>query len=100
MTHDHGLDYDIIATALARDDLPFVGLIGSMTKRRRFVHRLREEGFRDEQIARLHCPLGEARTRDKSPAAIAILIAAQLLTIWDRARQDDPAMTEAGAGHG
>ena len=100
MTHDHGLDYDIIATALARDDLPFVGLIGSMTKRRRFEHRLRQEGFRDEQIARLRCPLGEARTRDKSPAAIAILIAAQLLTTWDRARRDVPAMTEAGAGHG
>lgn len=96
MTHDHGLDYDLIAMALRRDDLPFVGLIGSMTKRRRFEHRLRQDGFRDEKIARLRCPLGDARTRDKSPGAIAILVAAQLLSVWDQNRTNVPV---AGAIH-
>ena len=86
MTHDHGLDYDIITRALRRDDLAFVGLIGSMTKRRRFEHRLRAEGFDEAAIARLHCPLGRIRTRDKSPQAIAIIVAAQLLALWDEAR--------------
>ena len=98
MTHDHALDYDIISAALRRDDLPFVGLIGSMTKRRRFDHRLKRDGLAPEQIGRLRCPLGQARTRDKSPAAIAILIAAQLLAVWDEARRDaEPAMGERAA---
>ncbi len=87
MTHDHGLDYAIIAAALRRTDLPFVGLIGSMTKRRRFEHRLRRDGFDAETVARLQCPLGLSRTRDKSPEAIAILIAAQLLAVWEASAQ-------------
>lgn len=86
MTHDHALDYDIIAAALRRADLPFVGLIGSMTKRRRFEQRLRADGLTPAQIDGLQCPLGQVRTRDKSPAAIAILVAAQLLAVWDQAR--------------
>ena len=93
MTHDHALDYDIISAALRRDDLPFVGLIGSMTKRRRFDHRLKRDGLAPAQIGRLRCPLGQARTRDKSPAAIAILIAAQLLAVWDEARRDAEPVT-------
>lgn len=85
MTHDHGLDYAIVSAALRRGDLAFVGLIGSMTKRRRFEHRLRQDGCTAEQIAGLRCPLGLTRVRDKSPAAIAILVAAELLSAWDAA---------------
>lgn len=88
MTHDHGLDYDIITAALRREDLAFIGLIGSMTKRRRFEHRLRADGFDDKAIARLCCPLGQRQTRDKSPQAIAIIVAAQLLAAWDDDRRE------------
>lgn len=96
MTHDHGLDYAIVDAALARDDLAFVGLIGSMTKRRRFVQRLKAAGVSERRIARLHCPLGVTRIRDKSPQAIAIIVAAQLLCIWDSAR-DVEAEARSGA---
>ncbi len=41
MTHDHALDFDLVAAALPRSDLPYVGLIGSETKRARFPARLR-----------------------------------------------------------
>jgi xanthine dehydrogenase accessory factor len=45
MTHDHALDFDLVAACLRRDDLPFVGLIGSETKRARFSGRLRRIGL-------------------------------------------------------
>lgn len=40
MTHDHALDFEIVVAALSRPDFLAVGLIGSATKRARFVGRL------------------------------------------------------------
>ena len=45
MTHDHQLDFEIVAAALRRPDLGAVGLIGSDTKRARFVSRLARQGI-------------------------------------------------------
>jgi xanthine dehydrogenase accessory factor len=79
MTHDHALDLAITAAALSRDDLPFVGLIGSATKRARFERRLRELGVREARIASLVCPIGLPGIEGKEPAVIAASVAAQLL---------------------
>jgi xanthine dehydrogenase accessory factor len=82
MTHSHALDEAIVAAALARDDLAFVGLIGSDTKRARFAKRLRAQGL---AVGRLVCPIGVEGIADKHPRAIAIATAAQLLAMWERA---------------
>jgi xanthine dehydrogenase accessory factor len=79
LTHSHALDSMVCAAALQRGDFAYLGLIGSRTKRAQF-----ERGFRDleiprEQIARLVCPIGGGRVRDKRPAVIAALVAAELL---------------------
>jgi xanthine dehydrogenase accessory factor len=79
MTHEHPLDLAITAAALSRPDLPFVGLIGSGSKRARFEKRFREIGIPDERIAALVCPIGVAGIADKDPAVIAAATAAQLL---------------------
>ncbi len=81
MTHDHQLDQDLCAALLRRADLAFLGLIGSATKRRRFLQRLREQGLSDAQLQRLTCPIGIPGITAKAPAAIAIAVAAQLLEI-------------------
>lgn len=81
MTHDHGLDYDLTAAALARRDLAFVGTIGSDTKRARFVSRLRRAGFDETSLARFTCPVGLPGVGKKLPAEIAIAVAAQLLQL-------------------
>ena len=79
MTHDHQLDFDIVAAALARTDLAGVGLIGSATKRARFAGRLARLGLPREVIARLICPIGIPGAGGKLPAEIAISVAAQIL---------------------
>lgn len=79
MTHSHALDYELTAAALRRPDLAYVGLIGSGTKRARFLHRLREEHIDPARIEALVCPIGLTAIRSKHPAAIAAAVAAQLL---------------------
>ena len=45
MTHSHPLDEAICEAMLRRDDFAYLGLIGSATKRARFVKRLGEAGI-------------------------------------------------------
>lgn len=79
LTHDHALDYDLVRQALLLPHIPFVGLIGSETKRARFVSRLAKAGLAAEAIKRMVCPIGLPGTGGKAPAEIAISVAAQLL---------------------
>ncbi|NKN35794.1 xanthine dehydrogenase accessory protein XdhC [Agrobacterium sp. a22-2] len=80
MTHDHGLDFLIARQALARGDLAYVGMIGSATKRATFAHWLQRDGGDPSLIDRLVLPIGGSAVRDKRPAVIAALVAAELLT--------------------
>ncbi|KAB0264803.1 xanthine dehydrogenase accessory protein XdhC [Microvirga brassicacearum] len=84
MTHDHPLDLAITAAALKRD-FPYVGLIGSASKRARFEKRFREIGIDRERIAALVCPIGVSGIADKDPAVIAASVTAQLLHMRERA---------------
>lgn len=79
MTHSHALDFEIVQAILQHGRFASLGLIGSDTKRARFVQRLREAGIDDPTIARLQCPIGLAGIKSKIPAAIAIAIVAELL---------------------
>jgi xanthine dehydrogenase accessory factor len=80
LTHDHGLDYRLIAAALG-GRARFVGLIGSKTKRARFLSRLAAEGV---AAARLTCPIGLPGIGGREPEVIAIAALAQLLMLRDR----------------
>jgi xanthine dehydrogenase accessory factor len=85
MTHSHALDLRIVERALRRPDLRYVGLIGSKTKRARFLRRLALRGLAPEEIARLTCPIGIEGVACKRPAEIAIAVAAQLLQLHSAA---------------
>jgi xanthine dehydrogenase accessory factor len=84
MTHSHALDLDIVAAALAARRFPYVGLIGSATKRARFISRLSELGLGDLAKRHLVCPIGVTTIRSKLPAAIAAGIAADVLVRRER----------------
>ncbi len=79
LTHRHDLDLRIIHAVLQRGDFAFAGLIGSQTKRAKFMHRLEAMGVPDKALARLTCPIGLPELTGKEPAVIAISVVAQLL---------------------
>ena len=79
MTHDHTIDFDIIAMAL-QNETKFLGLIGSKTKRVRFNNMLVNELSIKEGMANVVCPIG-IDIGGNSPKEIAISIVAQLLKV-------------------
>lgn len=84
MTHDHGLDLELCAILLQRADTAHIGLIGSATKKARFVSQLRARGLPQGQIDRLVCPIGIVGIAGKEPAIIATGVAAELLLVRSR----------------
>jgi xanthine dehydrogenase accessory factor len=88
MTHSHALDLDLVIAALRANRFPYVGLIGSSTKRARFVAAMTKMGIAGEAVERLVCPIGLPEIRDKEPAAIAAATAAQLLIRRDAAARE------------
>ena len=82
MTHSHALDALIAGAVLERGDFRYLGIIGSRTKRKRFEAAFRQQGIAARDIARITCPIGSPSVRDKRPAVIAALAAAELITIF------------------
>jgi xanthine dehydrogenase accessory factor len=104
LTYSHALDLAICHRLLRRADFRFLGLIGSATKRARFVKRLTDLGIPEAQLARLVCPIGLPGLGGKEPAMIAVSVAAQLIGLAVAARRDTreaaagPAEFASGAG--
>lgn len=76
LTHDHALDFLLAAEALRRPDAPYIGMIGSATKRAQFHRFARAQGLATE---RLTCPIGAGQSPDKRPEIIAAFTAAELI---------------------
>jgi xanthine dehydrogenase accessory factor len=81
MSHSHPLDLAIAEVALRNPAIAHVGVIGRATKRARFTRRLREAGVDDARITAMICPIGVGGIRSKLPAAIAVSVAAQAITL-------------------
>lgn len=81
LTHDHALDFLIAAEALKRGDTAYVGMIGSKTKKATFRNWfLKTAGGTEADFARLVSPIGGEAVKDKRPAVIAALAAAEMMT--------------------
>jgi len=85
MTHSHAIDFEICDRILRRGDATYCGLIGSVSKRRRFEKRYREQGMLQAVIDRLVCPIGIDGISGKKPAEIAVSAAAEVLRAYERA---------------
>ncbi len=83
LTHDHALDFLIAAEALQRADAPYIGMVGSKTKKARFRSWYLGEGYPAAALDRLVLPIGGAAfpqgIGDKRPEVIAALAAAEIL---------------------
>jgi xanthine dehydrogenase accessory factor len=81
LTHDHALDFLIVAEALKRGDAAYVGMIGSKTKKATFKNWfLKTAGGNEAEFSRLVSPIGGDAVKDKRPRVIAALAAAEIMT--------------------
>lgn len=81
MTHSHDLDFRLGESILRRPDIGWFGLIGSATKRARFLRRWQARGIQAAVLERVVCPVGIPGISGKAPEVIAASVAAQLLLV-------------------
>ncbi|KJY81943.1 molybdenum cofactor sulfurylase [Vibrio galatheae] len=79
MTHNHQLDFDLAKAIIDRGDSAYFGMIGSLTKRKKFDMRLAQRGYSDTQINSMICPIGVGMVTGKHPAEIAVSVAGELI---------------------
>jgi xanthine dehydrogenase accessory factor len=83
LTHDHALDFLLTREALARSqtvqDVAYVGMIGSKTKRATFARWFENETGTRQGLDRLTMPIGASKLNDKRPAVIAAMVAAEVI---------------------
>src|SRR5487761_410501 len=72
LTHDPKIDDPALIHALSRDCF-YIGALGSKKTHARRVSRLKEQGLRETDIARIHAPIGLS-IGAISPAEIAVAI--------------------------
>ncbi|MBS0444773.1 MAG: xanthine dehydrogenase accessory protein XdhC [Proteobacteria bacterium] len=99
LTHNHDLDLRISQAILKRGDFAFFGLIGSKTKRARFIHRFEQQGIAADAIARMTCPIGIADIDGKEPELIALGVVAQLMQVHGRHAATAPQADRACASN-
>jgi len=87
MTRGHRGDREVLAQAL-RTRAAYVGMIGSRRKIATTWEILREQGFAEADLARVHAPIGLPIGGD-SPGEIAVSIAAQLIQTHRLGEQPD-----------
>ena len=80
LTHSH--DYDLkILNEILKIDFGFAGLIGSNTKKRRFIKRLEDLGHDKKLINKIECPIGFEIGNSKDPEEIAFSIITRIIFV-------------------
>ena len=79
VTRGHNFDQRVLEQVLATP-AAYIGMIGSRTKVANCFRSLKEKGFDDDQLARVHAPIG-LEIGSETPAEIAVSIVAQLIQV-------------------
>jgi len=89
LTHDHKFDVPLLAVALDTN-ARYIGAMGSRRTTEERERRLREVGVADEQLRRIHAPIG-FDIGARGPEEVAVAIAAQLVAVV-RGKVGEPAL--------
>lgn len=85
MTQGHATDFPVLLECLKREKtFPYVGVIGSKSKRAVLVRDLIAAGIDPARAEQFHCPIGLPIGKSE-PAEIAVSIVAQLISVRDAA---------------
>jgi xanthine dehydrogenase accessory factor len=79
VSRSHELDFLALKKTL-KHDFKYLGLIASKIKKKQIFARLKEEGFKESAINRIHSPIG-LDISAQTPEEIAISIVAELIQI-------------------
>ena len=80
LTHSHDFDLKILNEVLKKNNT-FVGLIGSLTKKKRFYKRLINNGHNKSIVEKIECPIGIDIGNSKDPNEIAFSIITRIISI-------------------
>lgn len=84
VAHDYKYELPVLRHVL-RGDAAYVGMLGSRKRGAAVKDMLREEGFTDDELARIHTPIG-LDIGARSAAEIALAIAAEIVAVREHAR--------------
>lgn len=83
ITMGHSTDRPVLSSIMKRfGSLPYLGVIGSASKRAVLIRELKEDGIALESLDALICPIG-LPLGNNDPAEIAVSVAAQLIQTRD-----------------
>lgn len=76
-THDSDTDHAALLAALP-SDAGYIGLLGARRRLPERLHRLRQDGITEDQLARLHAPIG-LDLGGKAPWEVAVAVIGQMV---------------------
>jgi len=81
LTHDTKFDVPVLKVALA-SPAGYIGAMGSRRTKEARDQRLRDEGVKDEELARIHALIGLS-IGSRSPEEVAVAIAAEIISVFN-----------------
>ncbi|PWI32304.1 xanthine dehydrogenase accessory protein XdhC [Vibrio albus] len=88
MTQSHDLDFEVVHHALEHQRFSYVGMIGSLSKKKVVERKLKEQLSDPRLSERLTCPIGKADIPGKLPMEIAVSVAAELLHLFSKSKEN------------
>ena len=82
LTHDPKIDDPAILTALESEAF-YIGALGSKNTHQKRLERLRKVGATEENLSRIHAPVG-LDLGGRSPQEIALSVIAQIIEVWNK----------------
>ena len=98
LTHDPKIDDPALVAALKAECF-YIGALGSRKTHGRRLERMRESGFTDDELARIHAPIG-LDIGAVSPAEIAVAILGEIVAALRQKPKRDETRAQTAAAEG
>jgi xanthine dehydrogenase accessory factor len=79
LTHDHKFDVPVLKVAL-ETPAGYIGAMGARRTNEDRAERLRAEGVTEDELARIHAPIG-LRIGSRTPQEVAVAVAAEIVQV-------------------
>ena len=87
ITYSHKIDFEVCEKMIIQNNFSYLGMIGSSIKGKKFRDRFIQKNYPEEVIKKFTCPIGAKQKFLKSPTAIAVTIAMDLINFIEDQKQ-------------